>query len=87
MQPVLHNGFIKWLWHLYMTLAVKNGCKIPKQTKPKLYVYVYIIDLTGQWEPPPGVDLLVTNLDNQMTRKELKRFLSAAIADNAKVRK
>ncbi|PIK45383.1 putative meiosis arrest female protein 1-like [Apostichopus japonicus] len=39
----------------------------------------------SQWEPPPGVDLLVTNLDNKMTRKELKRLLSAAIGRHAKV--
>ncbi|KAJ8037600.1 Meiosis regulator and mRNA stability factor 1 [Holothuria leucospilota] len=39
----------------------------------------------SQWEPPPGVDLLVTNLDNKMTRKELKRLLSAAISKHAQV--
>lgn len=45
----------------------------------------FLYEIPGQWEPPPGVDLLVTNLDNKMTRKELKRLLSAAISKHAQV--
>ena len=37
------------------------------------------------WTPMPGIDLLVTNLDSQMTRKELKRHLVAAISEHCRV--
>ncbi|XP_054762674.2 meiosis regulator and mRNA stability factor 1-like [Lytechinus pictus] len=37
------------------------------------------------WTPMPGIDLLITNLDCQITRKELKRHLVAAISEHCKV--
>lgn len=37
------------------------------------------------WTPMPGIDLLVTNLDSQISRKELKRHLVASISEHCRV--
>ncbi|XP_071478338.1 meiosis regulator and mRNA stability factor 1-like [Diadema antillarum] len=69
-SPLMVTSKLKPSWQQQQQQQ-PQGVPVPPGVKP--------------WTPMPGIDLLVTNLDIQMSRKELKRHLVAAISEHCRV--